>query len=306
MYQITCLCLLVLLSFLPIASTGPPPPNDPLPRLEYYKKRNFPPGSYREWSQKAEPKIGDDFKNDVLPHPNRFDQVYTALSDALQLILVVLETIDTDNAIYEHYFDRRDKDKVKAVFQRLAGACDTGNVDLSKLRITAIDTADPGCDGRTLAHTSYSNVPKPFIVICDLGFKKKAYTNLKGARDPENNPDHYLRCKEITDNGHVSVIMNGLGATLLHEYMHFERVLNDIYGKTIDDQMLTKTKTAYGSVAVYDNLNKKTLARLNVDSYVYYATQTFWTEVCGFKFQAPRPGIDDSDEDCDDSACHAA
>lgn len=228
------------------------------------------------------------------------DQVYTAIYNALRLVLVVLETIDSDDTIYPHYFSRRDKAKVKAVYQRLAGTCDTGNIDLSKLSIQQTDIALPphDCDDSTLACTASSTGAAPIIVICDYRFKKKAFTKLNGAQDPENDPAHYLRCRELVDIGHVNSEMQHLGSVLLHEYMHFEMLVQDIYQKPLDDQLDEDGDPAYGPVATYDNLNKNLLARVNIESYRWYALQVFWSQVCDFQFQAPRERIDTFDPDC--------
>jgi hypothetical protein len=73
-----------------------------------------------------------------------------------------------------------------------------------------------------------------------------------------------------------------------------EQMIQSPFGSIIDDP---NGKNGYGSVNVYDNLPKD-LARINADSYAYYASQVFWTAICGHDFQAPRPGIDDNDPDC--------
>ncbi|KAL8626818.1 hypothetical protein Q9189_007481 [Teloschistes chrysophthalmus] len=308
----TCLPFpFALILLLPVVSAITP--------LEAYKKRDFPPNEgYRAQMYRGLPSIDYDVEHG--PQPNNWDQVEAAIRDALQLALVTLELIDNDNDIYPHYFSRRDKTKVKAVYESVAGECRTGNVLLSKVHIQVTDNFNPpGCDEETLLSMRGPSTDSPVIVLCpppDV-FKKKAYTRLKDdTGDPETQPDRYLRCQDVTANNgagyHVSYRMETLGALFLHEYMHYHRLTYPVYGRSILDQQLNDGDEAYGPVAVYDNLNKNTLARVNADSYVYYAMHLFWSEVCGggVKFAAPRRDVDDIDVDCGGGgargACHAS
>ncbi|KAL8685906.1 MAG: hypothetical protein Q9218_007476 [Villophora microphyllina] len=246
--------------------------------------------------------------DDSGPHPNRFDQVEAAIYDALQLVLVTLELIDKDSVVYPHYFARRDKDKVKQVFEAVAGPCGTGNVLLSNIHIQTTDTRPPGCDEWTPAHMNVHDGDSPFIVLCPLHvWKKKAFTILAGAGDPDINPgiwpDEYLRCKEVVGDGRVNWRMETLGAILLHEYLHFNLLVKHVYDKEILDQKLPDGRGAYGPWAVYDNLNQNLLSRVNADSYVYYAMHLFWKEVCGVDFAAPLRDPDEMDVDCGGQPC---
>ncbi|KAL8664179.1 MAG: hypothetical protein Q9202_003257 [Teloschistes flavicans] len=188
--------------------------------------------------------------------------------------------------------------------------CKTGNVMLSKIHIQTTDNSNPsGCDEETLLYMRGAASDAPVMILCPPNvFKKKAYTRLKGdTGDPETNPDRYLRCQEITANGHVSYHMESLGALFLHEYLHYDSLVKQVYGRPILDQQLPNGDDAYGPVAVYDNLNKKTLARVNADSYAFYAMHLFWKEVCGVDFEPPRVGVDDIDVDCGGPGpCHAS
>ncbi|KAL8958561.1 MAG: hypothetical protein Q9183_005814, partial [Haloplaca sp. 2 TL-2023] len=92
--------------------------------------------------------------------------------------------------------------------------------------------------------------------------------------------------------------MNTLGATLLHDYLHFDGLVQSVFGAPIIDQNDAEGEpTGYGSVQVYDELSKD-LAPFNADSYMYYALHNLWHVLCQKDFAAPRAGIDDADLDC--------
>ncbi|KAL8736493.1 MAG: hypothetical protein Q9166_000285 [cf. Caloplaca sp. 2 TL-2023] len=215
-----------------------------------------------------------------------------AIYDALQLVLVALDKIDNDNTIFPNYFSRRDRAKVKAVYQAIAGPCNTGNVMLSDLTLRTKDDVEGEqlCDEDTLAYCYPPNADKPEITLCPNFFKKKAFTMVKGAPDPDNDPADYVRCEELQANGHLSYLMETMGATLLHEYTHYNKLMKPIYNKATGDK-------GYGAWEVYNNLNKP------ADSYLYYALELFWTEVCHNNWLPPREHIDDQDPDCGGNPC---
>ena len=125
---------------------------------------------------------------------------------------------------------------------------------------------------------------------------------LKGT-DPfeDANEKWYMTCGQL--NGHVSYLMNILGATFLHEYLHFDGLVQSVFGAPIIDQAdANEVSIGYGPVQVYDNLSKD-LAPFNADSYTYYALNIFWNFLCSTTFEAPRAGIDDADPDCGGETC---
>ncbi|KAI4195838.1 MAG: hypothetical protein LQ350_006952 [Teloschistes chrysophthalmus] len=270
--------------------------------LQCYKRRDFPPPLFCELTQKAEPQIARDI-DDKRPHPTHLDQVFTAIYDALQIVLIVLDKIDDDKDIYPHYFARRDRAKVAEVFHRLAGYCSTGNAMMSQVTIQITDeenTCEALRSGLPEAYSFHPTRDAPKVVLCPVAFHKKAFTLLNGVPgNPEDLPEHYQRCQEVIgggDGGHVSYRIVTLGAILLHEYMHLDYLLDDIYGKPIIDEIGDNGRTMYGSHGVYDSPSIKTHARTNADSYTFYALNVFWDEVCQFEFSAPRPG-DSTDPD---------
>jgi len=76
--------------------------------------------------------------------------------------------------------------------------------------------------------------------------------------------------------------------------MHMDKMIQASFGSIIDDP---NKNPGYGPVNVYDRLAKDQ-ARINADSYAYYASHVLWSTICGHDFAAPRPGIDDNDPDC--------
>lgn len=223
--------------------------------------------------------------------------------------MVTLDKIDADKTVFPNYFGKRDKAKVKAVFQAIAGPCNTGKVLLSKITIQTDDWRSE-CDPETLAYMYPPAGKEPHITLCPPFFKKKSFGKLKGAPDPENDPANYRRCDEIQANGHVSYLMKTMGATLLHEFTNYDQLLLSIYKKPIVDKVILVNKrkgiddplAAYGAWAVYNVLNKNR-ARLNADSYLYNALELFWGEYCQTTFLAPRVDIDNVDPDCGSVPC---
>lgn len=180
-------------------------------------------------SKRTEPTTGDDDFPDDEPHPNRLDQVETAFNDAIELVAYVLGTIDSDTTVFPHYFNLGDKAGVKNVFAAILGTTTipenptTGNALLGNIHVQTTDsgTAETCNNPRTLAYMDDFHTDNPIIVLCPNAFKKKAVTALKGADNPADNPDDakwYISCDALDANGHVSYLMNSLGATLLHEY----------------------------------------------------------------------------------------
>ncbi|CAF9915984.1 MAG: hypothetical protein HETSPECPRED_002704 [Heterodermia speciosa] len=255
-------------------------------------------------AKRTNPDTGDDLP-DSDDHPNHLDQVETAFNDALELASYVLDNIDKDTTIFPNYFDEGDRAGVKNVYAAILGTTSipenptTGNDLLGNLLVQTTDT-DGLCTDQELAYSNDEDPENPFIVLCPNAFKKKAVTSLNGAENPADNPDdakHYILCDDLKINGHVSYLMNSLGSTLLHEYTHYDGLVESIFGAPIIDQ-----DNGYGPVNVYNNLDKG-LSPFNADSYMYYALHTLWNELCSFEFDPPRAGTDDADPDCGNTVC---
>ena len=179
-------------------------------------------------AKRADPDTGDDLP-DTQPHPNNLDKVEAGFNDAIELASYALTNLaGNDNTILKHYFRDGDKDRVKNVFQTVIGTKNTpaqpgtGNDKLGNIFVQTQDPKKRCKNGRTLAFMEDFNTDKPFIVLCPNAFKKKGVTAIKGAENPATNPDDakfYISCDKLDANGHVSYLMNSLGATFLHEYL---------------------------------------------------------------------------------------
>ena len=173
-------------------------------------------------SKRAEPNTGVDLP-DTPNHPNQLDQVETAFNDAFELAAYVLQNIDTDTTIFPNYFDESDRAGVKNVFVAILGVTGPpegpiiGNDLLGNILVQTTDQ-EQHCGGEdgTLAYMGLEDTENPFIVLCPNAFKKKAVTALKGTDEGDSN--WYVSCDDLVNNGHVSYLMNSLGATLFHEY----------------------------------------------------------------------------------------
>ncbi|KAI4109895.1 MAG: hypothetical protein L6R37_000244 [Teloschistes peruensis] len=276
-----------MLIFLALTSSeGTPEPFS----IEALTARHFARSrGFREQMIRGLPEIDNDIPS-TGPHPTPRDHVKTAIIDALQLALVTLALIDNDDTIFPYYFARNDKGRVKQVYEAVAGDCGTGNGMLSHIHVQATDIDPPDCRDTTVAFLHERHSDRPILILCNFNYGKP-YTTNYGVTG-----NLLATCDEVTASGHVGYAMYTRGATFLHEYLHFQKLVNHIYGgRTIDDQLLYQgqRKVAYGPHATYDNLNKKFLARINADSYAWYALQVFWTQVCNFNFAPPREGLDD-------------
>ncbi|KAK4683051.1 hypothetical protein QC764_0025440 [Podospora pseudoanserina] len=246
------------------------------------------------------PDTGEDFPEDETPLPNRLNKVETAFRDAIELTSVVLSVIETDKTIYQHYFSPDDREEITRIFRDLNNNGE-GHEMLGNFLVQTTDL-DNACGDRGLAYSGDYNTDRPFIVICPRAFNKKAINDLEGKdRGDEDARAFYAGCAE--DGGdigdHVSFHFNTLGMTLLHEYLHYDLIIGASFGSIVDDP---DGQPGYGPVAVYDRLPKE-LARVNADSYAYYAAEVYWSLICQKEFQAPREGVDDADPDCGDQAC---
>ncbi|KAI4183438.1 MAG: hypothetical protein LQ346_006333 [Caloplaca aetnensis] len=143
-----------------------------------------------------------------------------------------------------------------------------------------------------------------YIILCPPAFNKKGVTAINGAENLADNEDDvkfYIDCNTLNANGHISYLINSLGATMLYEYLYFNTMITPIFGKSIVDE-----DNGYGCVNVYTGGGlDRSKAVTNADSYTYFALEALWTVLCpeGGAFDAPRAGTDDADPDCDGQSC---
>ena len=253
-------------------------------------------------SKRAEPNTGDDLP-DTDTHPNQLDQVETAFADALLLAQHAHDNIDNDDTIFSNYFDEGDRAGVKNVFGAIIGSPSLllhhydGSDLLGNILVQTTDTEN-SCSEQTLAYTNDGKTDHPYIVLCPNAFKKKAITDLNGAdHEDADGAGHYIDCDTLKANGHVSYLMNSLGATLLHEYTHYDDLTEHVFGASIIDQ-----DDGYGPYNVYGKLDHA-FSPFNADSYLYYAVHSYFNDECDFEFGKPRDGVDNSDPDCGGMDC---
>ncbi|CAO2648682.1 Nn.00g079490.m01.CDS01 [Neocucurbitaria sp. VM-36] len=262
---------------------------------------------------RAEPNTGDDdLDPDEEPHPNKLDKVERAFNDAFELAGYATTVIDDPNRqnIFTKYFNEEDRANVRKVFATIwtqpedtdAPAADGGSPFLGEIMVQQTDSRNLCGDARLIAYLDQNSAPNDVaLVLCPRAFNKKGVTAING-QDPQGpgSENHYLNCAAIGDN--VSFRMNSLGMTLLHEYTHYNRMLESIFNAPIIDQEdAAGNPIGYGPVQV--RTLDKTLAKLNADSYAYFASEALWTVLCQKDYGDPVPGQDDNDPDCNNSAC---
>ncbi|KAK3203665.1 hypothetical protein GRF29_106g255553 [Pseudopithomyces chartarum] len=262
---------------------------------------------------RAEPNTGDeDLNPDEEPHPNKLEKVERAFADAFELASYATTVIDDPNrqGIFTKYFNEEDRANVRKVFTTIwtqpedqnAPAADGGSPFLGEIMVQQSDSRNLCGDPRLIAYLDQNNAPNDVaIVLCPRAFNKKGVTAIEG-QDPQGpgSENHYLTCDAIGDN--VSFRMNSLGMTLLHEYTHYNRMLESIFNAPIIDQEdASGNDIGYGPVQV--RTLDKALAKLNADSYAYFASEALWSVLCQKDYGDPVSGQDDNDPDCDNTSC---
>ncbi|CAK1368255.1 unnamed protein product [Cercospora beticola] len=178
-----------------------------------------------------------------------------------------------------------DKDAVQKVYKNIWGTDDQeGSIDLGYIFWTNKDIkgicTTPGTekvgDSITLAYIGNlvrNNQQIAIAHMCDQGY------------DVPKRSD--VSCDSLGST--VSTLMDVLGAIILHEYTHFDRIGKAATGTHIGDK-------AYGPLDVKGLSDSDKL--INADSYRWLALEYYWTTVCGKTFSGPR-----DDRDNDESAC---
>ncbi|PIA90932.1 hypothetical protein CB0940_11074 [Cercospora beticola] len=214
-------------------------------------------------------------------------QLKDGQTDAVQLASYLEQSWSNavDNGIYGHYFGDADKDAVQKVYKNIWGTDDQeGSIDLGYIFWTNKDIkgicTTPGTekvgDSITLAYIGNlvrNNQQIAIAHMCDQGY------------DVPKRSD--VSCDSLGST--VSTLMDVLGAIILHEYTHFDRIGKAATGTHIGDK-------AYGPLDVKGLSDADKL--INADSYRWLALEYYWTTVCGKTFSGPR-----DDRDNDESAC---
>ncbi|XEV04525.1 hypothetical protein FSHL1_009812 [Fusarium sambucinum] len=197
--------------------------------------------------------------------------------DALQLAYYALTPSAISDEIFAKWFHPDDRDTVNKVFDAILGddhEDGKGNALLGKLKIMP-DYQDPddgefSCDGDTQAETRDAGGENPEIIMCPKGFKSGGIGKGYDGVDP-------VRCDKFDDR--VSSKMESLGSILIHEYTHYDNLVNGILSKLGTDDH------AYGP---YDSQQLSREDKLdNADNYSWFANELHWTIICGKSFDAP-------------------
>ncbi|KAJ5587785.1 uncharacterized protein N7459_003550 [Penicillium hispanicum] len=163
--------------------------------------------------------------------------------------------------VYEKYFPQEDKATVRQVYQNILGDDNTGGNRLSSITVVN-DFPLPGTNhyACTNPHTGavlrYYTYNRPKMIICPAGLQLPALGSVQCA----------------TLQGQMSNQMDTLGASILHEYTHFRRLVVPPLTKETDDLV-------YG-FADSESIGNTPHAKNNADNYAWFATEAFWTSHC--------------------------
>ncbi|KAK4544580.1 hypothetical protein LTR36_004152 [Oleoguttula mirabilis] len=237
-------------------------------------------------------------------------QLTDAFSDALELASYAVTDLDDD--IFQKYFDEADQTTVLSVFDNILGnpadeSSPIGNAKLTQITVTSdyIDDDFPNyvCDGATFAAIRNELADNPTIVICPSAFGHGGNGKSYGDESSNNFVDA-ITCEYFTQaSTRVSWMMETLGAILLHEYTHFQSLV---------DPALADPTTDYEgengdpeSVGPYSARNlDHGLAVTNADSYTWMATENLWSVICKNEGPYDDPTEDDAvDSNCGDETC---
>lgn len=128
----------------------------------------------------------------------------------------------------------------------------------------------------------------PIIILCDT---TAAFGHGGIDKGYDNPPVAAVTCGSLDDQ--TSWKMNTLGATLMHEYTHWDKLVTPILSEgTID--------LAYGPYKT-QNMNKNE-AIDNADSFAWAATELLWTMLCEKEYGAATKE-DDNDPNCGNEIC---
>ncbi|KAF2676249.1 hypothetical protein K458DRAFT_352043 [Lentithecium fluviatile CBS 122367] len=177
------------------------------------------------------------------------------------------------------------------------------------------DGTKPYCtlekDGKTgTAYFKRTDDKKPAMHFCDKVWDRTDLATLTADS-----------CSKLGD--HVSTAAwtkNFIGANVLHEYMHYPRIGKDAVGTQIGDVVYDAFQCR--ALAVNDDVEQRKKTIVNADTYVWYALEIAFTELCAKDFAGPRderdddesnqdwpdsdPGTDDPNNgacDCDENGC---
>ncbi|KAF2155497.1 zincin [Myriangium duriaei CBS 260.36] len=200
--------------------------------------------------------------------PKKIQRAKEAFLDAVKLAKRVLENPRLDSTYKRYFSNGGEPQETLGVFRNIVGHKydPSGSNMFGQLKLHLSDF-DGECDRSTYAYLTHAEPGRPeTITICPLAWKQ---------------PDHKnLGCSKVGDK--TSSKMDSLAGTLLHELFHSEFVGNPTLGQRITDH-------AYGHRDVrHLGQNDPGKARVNSDSYTWYALETYWSNRCKRDFSSGK------------------
>ncbi|KAM0719339.1 hypothetical protein Q7P37_005244 [Cladosporium fusiforme] len=207
----------------------------------------------------------------------QIEQLNAAFDDANQLAQYAVKAPKSvANKVFPKYFSKDDLDTVTNVFKLIAGdlkpKAEKGSPLLSKMTIVddfLDDLKLMGCSPDTQAEMRDEGTDHPSLIVCPPAFKFGGI-----AQGFPGVPK--VSCGNF--DKYVSDKMETLGSILLHEYTHFVQLVSPVLSQgTVDYE--------YTPEAVQKLDGKQ--ARVNADSYSWYATEVMWSTICKTQYESP-------------------
>ncbi|KAF7553512.1 hypothetical protein G7046_g7084 [Stylonectria norvegica] len=220
-------------------------------------------------------------------------QLQTGWRDGINMASLAYNDLDYNGDTYNSYFANTDQDKVKNVFGNIYGNNDAaGSIYLGFVfweksdvatRCTAVDQEQEG-ETVVLAYVGNIVIGGQDVVlghVCDQAYKLPSLNEVP--------------CDSLETT--VNTAMNVLGATLLHEWAHYDVIGGNAVGAHIEDH----GAAGYGPLAVRSLPDADKL--LNADNYRWLALENYWTITCGRVFSGPRDERDTHEDECGLGTC---
>lgn len=220
---------------------------------------------------------------DQEPENTRKGLLQSALPDAITLAATVSGTQLSYQDIWDKYFPRENQQTVQALWNNIISDTTnpgTGTDVLQHAAIIGFDVAS-GSAANGLTADWCAQGYDAYTVPVDLGAIQGAvpgqsisYFCPRAFNSPNKLSD--ITCDQVSDA--VSIDMDTLGVTILHEWMH-----NDLIGAAVTGTHITDVlgMAGYGFYAVRQLLaNHPTEAINNADSFTLLALEVYWTKQC--------------------------
>ncbi|CAI6277877.1 unnamed protein product [Periconia digitata] len=254
---------------------------------------------------------------DQISDQDQKDKLTQGLKDAVTIAAKVLEKMDDSahESKWEYWFgpksDSESREKIRNVFKNFVGDNKDGTgADINgDVLVFPDDYWTPSKkeigDGNTDGNTPFCSIDingktgtayykptqdkKPGMHYCDKVWDRK---NLKTLLEDN--------CKAL--GNHISTVLwtkQFIGANVLHEFMHYPKVGKKAVDELIRDYKYDAWQCRYMSSnsdkSPIDMKGRKweELTIVNADTYVWYALDIAFEELCQKKFSGPRSEKDD-------------